>query len=199
MLAAEGVKPDLLVCRTEHPLTDDIRKKLALFCNVDRSCVIQAIDAPSIYNVPLEMEKEVVRHHRLQAKTRTIPHPDLKDWHDFMSRLNNPKGTINIGLVGKYIELQDAYISINEALKHAGVSLEQAVNIKKIHSEDITAENVNRRLEGMDILVAPGFGGRGIQGKIHAIRYVREQGIPFLAFVLVCSVPTLSLQEMYWS
>ena len=97
-----------------------------------------------------------------------------------MSRLNNPKGTVNIGLVGKYIELQDAYISINEALKHAGVSLEQAINIKKIHSEDITAENVNRRLEGMDgILVAPGFGGRGIQGKIHYTLCART-GYPLL-------------------
>ena len=186
VLAAEGVKPDLLVCRTEHPLTDDIRKKLALFCNVDRSCVIQAIDAPSIYNVPLEMEKEGLDTIVLERLKLDNSAPcDLSDWHDFMSRLNNPKGTINIGLVGKYIELQDAYISINEALKHAGVSLEQAVNIKKIHSEDITAENVNRRLEGMDgILVAPGFGGRGIQGKIHAIRYVREQGIPFFGICL---------------
>ncbi len=185
-LLKNGVQPDILVCRTEYPLTKDIRRKLALFCNVNLNSVIQAKDCESIYDVPLEVQKEhldkiVLAKFRMSAKTE----PELTQWKDFLHRLKNPKTSVKIGLIGKYVELQDAYKSISESFTHAGAANESRVTIESIHSEDITQENVEQKLKGLHgILVAPGFGNRGIEGKITAIKYVRENNIPFFGICL---------------
>jgi len=185
-LLKNGVQPDILVCRTEYPLTKDIRRKLALFCNVNLNSVIQAKDCESIYEVPFEVEKEnldkiVLSKLRLSSKTN----PDLTRWKEFLFRLKNPKSHVRVGLVGKYVELQDAYKSISESFTHAGAANQCKVTIESIHSENITEENVEQKLKHLHgILVAPGFGGRGIEGKIAAIRYVRENNIPFFGICL---------------
>ena len=181
-----GVRPDILVCRTEMALTDEMRRKLALFCNVDRDSVIQCLDADTIYAVPLDMEKEhlditVLRKLQLSAEKPC----DLTKWTDFVDKLRNPKTEVHIGLVGKYIELQDAYKSIHEAFIHAGVSNTCHVKIEAIHSEYIDEHNVESKLGHLHgVLVAPGFGNRGIEGKIEAIKYVRENNIPFFGICL---------------
>jgi CTP synthase len=181
-----GVRPDILVCRTEMPLTDDMRRKLALFCNVDRDSVLQALDVDSIYAVPLEMQREkadltVLRKLQLSADRPS----DLVKWNVFIDKLRNPKHEVRIGLVGKYIELQDAYKSIHEAFIHAGTVNECKVIVEPIHSEHIDDQNVAAKLGHLDgILVAPGFGNRGIEGKITAIKYVRENNIPFFGICL---------------
>ncbi len=181
-----GVQPDIVVCRTEHELTPELRRKMALFCNVKPGHVIQSIDAPSIYQVPLNMKAEnldtlVLEHFGI----KDAPEPDLRCWNEFLDKLTNPKKTVDIALVGKYVELQDAYKSILESFVHAGAANECKVNVHSIHSEYIDNENVAEKLSGMDaVLVAPGFGERGLEGKIVAIRYARENGLPFFGICL---------------
>ena len=186
-LQNSGVQPDVLVCRSEHPLTMDIRKKLALFCNVHVDSVIEAIDAETIYDVPLLMQHEkldltVLRKLRLEPGEE----PRLDAWEDFLSRLKNPKAKVRIGLLGKYMELQDAYKSIYEAFVHAGAENECEVEVVQIHSEDVeTEEEMMKLVPHLDgLLVAPGFGSRGIEGKIRAVKYVRENNIPFFGICL---------------
>jgi CTP synthase len=181
-----GVQPDILCCRTEHPLDLNLRKKIAKFCNVSVNAVIESRDASSIYDVPLlmqeeELDKVVLEKLNLSSKAT----PNLDDWKAFLHTLKNPKHEVNVGLVGKYVELKDSYKSISEAFIHAGVSNECRVNVKWIHSEKITKDNVNDELAGLDgILVAPGFGSRGISGKIEAVRYARENKVPFFGICL---------------
>ena len=185
-LMESGIIADVLVCRTEHQLSDDIKKKIALFCNVKSEAVIQSIDAESIYDVPLMMYQEGLD--RVVLKMLSLPdnlEPDLSKWKDFLRKLKNPKKSIKIGLVGKYVELQDSYKSILESLIHAGAANEVKVNVDSIHSEELTNENCKTRLQNIDgLLVAPGFGNRGIEGKISAIKYVRENKIPFFGICL---------------
>jgi CTP synthase len=185
-LLEEGVQPDILVCRTEYPLPNDIRKKIALFCNVNINSVIEARDAETIYDVPLLMRKEKLDE-RVLSKLK-LPHkqePELDQWKSFLGRLKNPTQEVNIALIGKYVELPDAYKSIIEAFVHAGAANETKVKLKLIPSEEVNPENVADLLEEQDgVLVAPGFGERGIEGKITAIKYVRENEIPFLGICL---------------
>lgn len=185
-LMESGIKADILVCRTEHELTEDIKQKLALFCNVKKEAVIESIDASTIYDVPLLMLKEGLDRVVLERLALPKePEPDLSQWSAFLNRLKNPKGEVLIGLIGKYVELQDSYKSILEALIHAGVANEVKVRIVSIHSEHISINNVEKKLQGLHgVLVAPGFGERGIEGKIKAVQYAREQGIPFLGICL---------------
>ncbi|RMG81486.1 MAG: CTP synthase [Bacteroidetes bacterium] len=180
-----GVQPDILVCRTEYPLDAGLKEKVARFCNVKSEAVIEARDAKTIYDVPLLMLKEELDRVVLQKLNLPLKEIDLESWKAFLNKLHNPKNEVNIALIGKYVELKDAYKSIAEAFVHAGASNETKVNLHWIHSEDITPENVGKKLKNMSgILVAPGFGRRGISGKIEAIRYAREQKIPFFGICL---------------
>lgn len=192
ILLENGIQPDVLVLRTEHPLTEDIRRKVALFCNVNLNAVIESIDVSTIYEVPLLMLKEKLDITILQKLDLPVgPTPELKAWKQFIAKLKDPKSTVKVGLVGKYIELPDAYKSIMEALIHAGASNQCKVDITPIHSEEIDLGNVAQKLEGMNgILVAPGFGHRGIEGKILAVQHARENKIPFFGICLgmQCSV-----------
>lgn len=185
-LMESGIKADILVCRTEHELSDELKGKLALFCNVKKEAVIQSIDASTIYDVPnlmLEEGLDVVALKKLALPERSTP--DLENWNEFLFKHKNPRHTVNIGLVGKYVELQDSYKSILEAFVHSGATNQTKVNVVSIHSEFLTKENVAEKLKDLDgILVAPGFGERGIEGKIEAIRYVRENKIPFFGICL---------------
>ncbi len=185
-LLEAGIQPDILVCRSEKSLPNDIRKKLALFCNVQLNSVIEALDAETIYDVPLLMRKEKLDERVLsKLKLSHKEQPQIDEWRKFLGRLKNPTNEVNIGLVGKYVELPDAYKSIAEAFIHAGAHLECKVNVHWISSETITPKSVHRTLRDMDgILVAPGFGERGIEGKIEAIKYVRENNIPFFGICL---------------
>ena len=184
-LMESGVMADILVCRTEHELPFDLRRKLALFCNVREEAVIQSIDAATIYDVPnlmLEqgLDKVVLKKLDLQSDA-----PDLTQWNQFLNRLKNPKSEVTIGLIGKYVELQDSYKSILEAFIHAGAENEVKVNVKPIHSEHLTIKNAAKELAHLDgVLVAPGFGERGVDGKIEAVKFVRENNIPFLGICL---------------
>ena len=184
-LMESGVQADILVCRTEHELGSSIRTKLARFCNVKENCVIQSIDASTIYDVPnliLEEGLDKVVLDQLQLKRHQ---PDLEFWNTFLEKHKNPVHEINIGLIGKYVELQDSYKSILEAFIHAGAANEVKVNVKSIHSEYLDLSNTKELLSNLDgVLVAPGFGERGIEGKIEAIRYVREHKIPFFGICL---------------
>ena len=186
MLQQDGVNPDIIVCRTEHKLPADVRRKVALLCNVKPGHVIESIDAPSVCMVPLKMQEEgldriVLEHFGM----KDMPEPDLTKWNEFLDRLFNPKSTVDVALVGKYVELQDAYKSILESFIHAGAANECKVNVHSIHSEYINSDNVEEKLSGMDgILVAPGFGERGIEGKILAIKYAREHNVPFFGICL---------------
>ena len=181
-----GVQPDILVCRTEHSISQELKNKIALFCNVTPNAVIEAADASTIYEVPILMEKEELDVAVLdKLGLPTTGKSDLKIWEEFLRKLKNPKTEIKIGLIGKYIELKDSYKSIAEAFIHAGVANECKVNIQWIHSEDIDDENVEKTLKGLTgIIVAPGFGNRGIEGKISAIKYARENNILFLGICL---------------
>jgi len=185
-LMQSGVNPDVLVCRTEHPISDDIKRKLALFCNVKQEDVIESLDAETIYDVPIMMFNEGLDEVVLRKLDLCIEEkPILHKWNEFLKKHKNPKHTVNIGLIGKYVELHDAYKSISEAFIHAGSSNEINVNIHWIHSEKINAKNVEKKLGKLNgILVAPGFGERGIEGKITAIQFAREQKIPFLGICL---------------
>ncbi len=186
MLMQSGISPDILVCRTEHEISDNIKRKLALFCNVKKEDVIQSIDAETIYDVPILMKEEgldevVLKKLQLSRENK----PKLAVWNEFLKRHKNPKSRIEIGLIGKYVELHDSYKSITEALIHAGASNETKVKVRWIHSEELTPENVSEKLEGLNgILVAPGFGDRGIEGKIKAVQYARENRIPFFGICL---------------
>ena len=183
-LQQDGVQPDIIVCRTEHELSPELRKKVALFCNVKPGHVIQSIDADSIYKVPLKMQEEKLDILVLNHFGLTCPEPDLSRWNEFLYRLDHPKTSVNIALVGKY-NLQDAYKSIREAFVHAGAENECRVNVVYIHSEDINDSNAAELLKDMDgVLVAPGFGERGLEGKISAVRYARENGVPFFGICL---------------
>jgi CTP synthase len=186
MLLEYGIQPDILVCRTEHHLNMDIRKKIALFCNVNINAVIESIDASSIYDVPLLMLKEQLDKTVLtKLKLPNKNEPDLESWKDFLGRLKNPTSEVRIGVVGKYVELPDAYKSIAEAFIHAGAKNECKVKVEYIHSEQLTPGNAIEKLRGLHgVLVAPGFGQRGFEGKIEAIRYVRESNIPFFGICL---------------
>ncbi|RKE98041.1 CTP synthase [Ichthyenterobacterium magnum] len=184
-LMESGVMADVLVCRTEHELPEDLRQKLARFCNVTQDSVIQSIDASTIYDVPnlmLDEGLDTVVLKKLALKSKA---PDLTQWNQFLSKHKNPKGEVTIGLIGKYVELQDSYKSILEAFIHAGAENEVKVKVESIHSEHLTIKNSAKKLGHLDaVLVAPGFGERGVEGKIEAIKYVREQNIPFLGICL---------------
>jgi CTP synthase len=185
-MAEIGLLPDVIVCRTEKPLYGDLKRKIALFCNVKANSVIEAADADSIYEVPLNMMRENLDEICLdKLKLDMGKEPKMDKWNEFLSRLKNPKSTIEIGLVGKYVELQDAYKSILESFIHAGAANEVKVNVHYIHSEHLKKSQLKEKLGHLDgILVAPGFGNRGIEGKIDAIQFVRENGIPFLGICL---------------
>ncbi|MFK8059759.1 MAG: CTP synthase, partial [Polaribacter sp.] len=186
MLMQSGVSPDILVCRTEHEISDDIKRKLALFCNVKKEDVIQSIDAETIYDVPnlmLEQGLDEVVLKKLQLSSKG--EPELKVWNDFLRKHKNPTSEVEIALIGKYIELQDSYKSITEAFIHAGSSNETKVKVRWVHSESLTPKNFEKKLKGVNgILVAPGFGDRGIDGKIKAVQYARENNIPFFGICL---------------
>ena len=186
MLSQEGVHPDIIVCRTEEPLSTEIRRKIALFCNVKPEAVIEAMDAPTIYEVPLLMMNEKLDKICMKKLNITqYQEPELTKWKEFLDKLKYPKSRVTIGLIGKYIELQDAYKSILESFVHAGAINECKVQIVNVHSEFITDENVAEKLQNLDgLLVAPGFGHRGVDGKITAVKYAREHKLPFFGICL---------------
>jgi CTP synthase len=185
-LLETGIQPDVLVLRTERHLNDDIKRKVALFCNVEENAVIESVDVSTIYEVPIKMleqglDRTVLRKMGLPVEKE----PPLTEWREFLTKLKNPKNSIKVGLVGKYVELPDAYKSIAESFIHSGAMNECEIDIEYIHSEDITENNVTDRLSGFNgILVAPGFGSRGIDGKILTARYARENNIPFFGICL---------------
>jgi CTP synthase len=186
MLSESGVFPDVIVCRTEEPINQEIKRKIALFCNVKQEAVIEAPDASTIYEVPLLMMNEKLD--QIVLKKLNLPigqDPELSKWKEFLDKLKYPKARITIGLIGKYVELQDAYKSILESFVHAGAINECKVQVVSLHSEFITPDNVGEKLGNLDgLLVAPGFGHRGIEGKITAVKYARETGLPFFGICL---------------
>jgi CTP synthase len=185
-LQESGLQPDIIVCRTEHPLPDDIRKKIALFCNVQLQSVVEALDAKTIYEVPLLMREEKLDQRALyMLDIYNDKDANMTKWEDFLERHKNPENSVKIGLIGKYVELKDAYKSIIEAFIHAGAENKCKVEIEWIHSESLTESNAQEILKGLHgVLVAPGFGERGIEGKIEAVKFVREHNIPFLGICL---------------
>jgi len=185
-LLEAGVQPDVLVLRTEMELTEDVKEKVALFCNVDKQSVVQSVDVSSIYEVPIKMlEEELDRTVLNRLKLDLKQEPPLVIWRDFLRKQSNPRTKVTVGLVGKYIELPDAYKSITESFAHAGAANECQVDLQLIHSEEIIPENASSQLEHLDgIIVAPGFGPRGIEGKITAVKYARENNIPFFGICL---------------
>lgn len=192
-LLEAGIQPDILVCRTEHHLPIEVKKKLSLFCNVQLNCVIEAMDAETIYDVPLLMKKEklderVMSKLKLSSRTNT----DLEQWKDFLGRHKNPTSEVNIGLIGKYVSLPDAYKSIIEAFVHAGAAAECKVNLSLISSEELHPDSVAKKLENLDgILVAPGFGERGLEGKIETVKFARENNLPFFGICLGMQVAVI--------
>lgn len=186
LLSENGVHPDIIVCRTEEPMYRDLKKKIALFCNVQVDAVIEANDVSTIYEVPLEMMREKLDVICLRKLNLPIEkEPELARWREFLDKLKYPKSKVTIGLIGKYVELQDAYKSILESFIHAGAVNECKVVVQNLHSEHITPENVAEKLKNLDgLLVAPGFGHRGIEGKITAIQYARENSLPFFGICL---------------
>lgn len=186
-MLALGIQPDIIVCRTEHPLTDDIKNKIALFCNVSKECVIENNNCDILYAVPMMLKEQKMDEVVMKKLGIDAPNQDLSDWEEMLYALRNPKQTVKIALVGKYVELHDSYISVNEALKHGGISTMSAVDIHWIDSESLEADNANldEILGDMDgILVPGGFGSRGIEGKILATNYARTHGIPYLGICL---------------
>jgi CTP synthase len=186
LMSENGVHPDILVCRTERPLTDDLKRKVALFCNVKVDSVIEAADASTIYEVPIAMLREKLDLIVLKKLNITnYNEPDLHKWREFLEKVKHPSKKVTIGLIGKYIELQDAYKSILESFIHAGAMNDCKVQVVNVHSEYIDEENVNEKLLGLDgLLVAPGFGFRGVEGKIIAVKYARENNLPFFGICL---------------
>lgn len=192
-LLEAGIQPDILVCRSEHHLPLEVKKKLALFCNVQFNCVIEAMDAESIYDVPLLMKKEKLDE-RVISKLKLTPKfpSNLDQWKEFLGRIKNPTQEVEIGLVGKYVSLPDAYKSIIEAFIHAGAVLECKVNLKLISSEELKSDNIKEKLGQLDgILVAPGFGERGLDGKLEAVKFARTSQIPFLGICLGMQVAVI--------
>lgn len=185
-LLETGIQPDILVLRTERTLNSDVKKKVALFCNVEESAVVESVDVSTIYEVPIRMLEEKLDQTVLRKLALPVMEkPALTEWREFLRKLKNPKHSIRVGLVGKYVELPDAYKSIAESFIHSGAMNECLVNVEYIHSEDITEKNVNERLKDLNgILVAPGFGSRGIDGKIITARYARENNIPYFGICL---------------
>lgn len=185
-LLESGVQADVLVLRTEHTIPEDVRRKVALFCNISKDAVIESANANTIYEVPVLMQKEKLD--QVVLKKLDLPlreEPEIQQWKRFLHRLDNPQNHLKIGLIGKYIELKDSYISINEALIHAGVENDTQVEIDWIHSELLTNENVADKMKYLDgVIVAPGFGERGIEGKIIAVEYARKNNMPFLGICL---------------
>jgi CTP synthase len=192
-LLESGIQPDILVCRSEKPINMDIRKKLALFCNVPVNSVISSMDARTIYDVPLLMRKEKLDERVLELFRLPVgEEPDMEQWKEFLNKLKNPVKEINIALVGKYVELHDAYKSIAESFIHAGAKNEAKVNVSWVPSEDVTEENVVELLHEQDgILIAPGFGERGFEGKIAAAKYARENKIPYFGICLGLQVAVI--------
>ncbi len=193
MLLEEGVQPDALVLRTDRKLSDDMRRKVALFCNVDKDSVVESVDVSTIYEVPLRMLEQKLDETLLRKlNLSTDQKPALDDWREFMRKLQNPKKTAVIGLIGKYVELPDAYKSIIESFIHAGAKNECKVKVVSVQSANITEENIKEKLKGFrGILVAPGFGERGFQGKMLAVKYARENNIPFLGICLGMQVSVI--------
>lgn len=192
-LLEAGIQPDILVCRTEHPLPQDVKRKLALFCNVQLDSVIEAMDAESIYDVPLLMKKEKLDE-RVLSKLNLKPKSklDLKDWKDFLGKLKNPTAEVNIGLIGKYVSLPDAYKSIIESFTHASAAAECKVKLILLSSEEINKDNYTSKLKSLDgILVAPGFGERGFEGKVATVKYARENKVPFFGICLGMQVAVI--------
>lgn len=184
-LQGMGIQPDIIVCRSEHPLDQQLKDKIALFCNVPAEHVLQNLDVEYLYEAPLAMEEEKLAQVACECLKLDCPEPDLTDWKTMVQNLRNPEHEVTIALVGKYIQLHDAYISVVEALKHGGIFIHTTVNIKWVDSETVTAENSQDIFKDADgILVPGGFGDRGIDGKIHAITYAREHQIPFLGLCL---------------
>ncbi len=185
-LLETGIQPDVLVLRTERHLNEDLKRKVALFCNVEESAVIESVDVSTIYEVPIKMLDQGLDNTVLRKLALPIEsEPLLTEWREFLTKLKNPKHAIKVGLVGKYVELPDAYKSIAESFIHSGAVNECEIDVVYIHSEDITEKNVSDRLSGLNgILVAPGFGSRGIDGKILTAKYARENNIPFLGICL---------------
>ena len=180
-----GIWPDILVCRSEHPLDDGLRGKIALFCNVPKTHVLQNLDVEVLYEAPLAMEEEHLAEVACQCLNLPCPEPDLAEWRAMIDAWKHPEKEVTVALVGKYIQLHDAYISVVESLKHGGVANRASVNIKWIDSETVTPENIGELLADVSgVLVPGGFGSRGIEGKIQAIRYAREHQIPFLGLCL---------------
>ena len=192
-LLEAGIQPDILVCRTEHPLPLEVKKKLALFCNVQLNNVIEAMDAETIYDVPLLMKKEKLDERVMtKLKLGNKNNIDLEQWKDFLGRLKNPTQEVNIGLIGKYVSLPDAYKSIIESFVHAGSAAECKVNLSLISSEELHSDNIFKKLEDLDgIVVAPGFGERGLEGKIETVKFARENKIPFLGICLGMQVAVI--------
>lgn len=184
-LQSSGIWPDILVCRSDYPLDDGIREKLSLFCNVKKEHVLQNLDADSLYEVPIMLEQENLAKAVCECLRIECPEPDLTDWNEMLTNMKEATDEVNIAIVGKYVALHDAYLSVAEALRHGGIANRVNVKIHWIESDEITAENVKKRLKGMDGMLVPGgFGQRGTEGKIEAIKYARENKIPFLGICL---------------
>jgi len=197
-----GVQPDILCCRTEHPLDLNLRKKIAKFCNVSMNAVIESRDASTIYEVPLLMQKEELDKvvlEKLGLSSKSVPNMDK--WVEFVNRIHKPERSVRIGLIGKYVELKDSYKSISEAFIHAGAENNCQVEVEWLHSEKLNSKNVDAKLKDLNgILVAPGFGSRGISGKIESVRYARENNIPFLGICLgmQCAVIEFARNVLKW-
>lgn len=184
-LQSMGIWPDILVCRSDYPIDDQMREKIALFCNVEKSHVLQNLDAPSLYEVPLMLEEENLAGAVCECLKLDCPEPDLTEWKLMVKNLHNPQHSVTIALVGKYVALHDAYLSVVEALKHGGIYHKADVNIRWIDSEELTPDSVEKYLHDVDGIIVPGgFGKRGIEGMINAISYAREKNIPFLGLCL---------------
>lgn len=184
-LQSMGIWPDILVCRSDYPIDDQMREKIALFCNVEKNHVLQNLDAPSLYEVPLMLEEENLAGAVCECLKLDCPEPDLTKWKLMVKNLHNPQHSVTIALVGKYVALHDAYLSVVEALKHGGIYHKADVNIRWIDSEELTPDSVEKYLHDVDGIIVPGgFGKRGIEGMINAISYAREKNIPFLGLCL---------------
>ncbi|MFA5623190.1 MAG: CTP synthase [Candidatus Dojkabacteria bacterium] len=184
-LMSIGIRPDVLVCRTEYPISQEMKDKIALFCDMDPNHVIQNMDADTLYEVPILLEEEGLANLAIDHLGLKCSQPDLHEWKDMLQKARNPKGKINVALVGKYVELKDAYLSVAEALRHAGIANEVDINIEWVQSEDIDDDSCAKHLKTADAILVPGgFGDRGVEGKICAIKYARENKIPFLGICL---------------
>lgn len=184
-LQSMGIWPDILVCRSDYPVSEEMKEKIALFCNVKKEHVLQNLDAPSLYEVPLMLDREHLAEAVCECLHIPCPEPDLDEWRDMIERMNNPKFEVEIALVGKYVALHDAYLSVVEALNHGGIANEVSVDIRWIDSEELSENNINEKLKGVDGIIVPGgFGKRGVEGMILAAKYARERKIPYLGICL---------------